>query len=405
MPRTSWGSLSQYFEAIAVKDLSVVEVEKNRSNQHEFNATAELKRVFGAERRECPTQFVYLSDSDSSGATESGSLTWYDAREKHPTRSEFRLYYTASQILDKAQAGDHLYICLRKDGSVLAVVAKSQSTISSQLSYLFGLQIVALDHFVTLDEGDLSKRQLSYASQQILELIGISASSSLDAQMQEMIEHFDGTLPSTEVFSSYARSTVKHASPIGDPDETLVAWLEREELLFRAFEKSLLLDRVQAGFDDVDDFLKVSNSVRNRRMSRAGLSFENHIDVLLELNGVEFDRGKLTENRAKPDFVFPSIAAYHNPAFSDGLLTMLGAKTTCKDRWRQVLAEAERIPQKHLITIEPAISSNQTSEMKAHNLQLVVPVSIQESYTAHQRKWLISVKEFIELVLHKQNSL
>ena len=27
--------------------------------------------------------------------------------------------------------------------------------------------------------------------------------------------------------------------------------------------------------------------------------------------------------------------------------SMLGVKTTCKDRWRQVLSEADRIPQKH----------------------------------------------------------
>jgi hypothetical protein len=33
---------------------------------------------------------------------------------------------------------------------------------------------------------------------------------------------------------------------------------------------------------------------------------------------------------------------------------MLGAKTTCKDRWRQVLTEAIKIPHKHLFTLETA---------------------------------------------------
>lgn len=33
---------------------------------------------------------------------------------------------------------------------------------------------------------------------------------------------------------------------------------------------------------------------------------------------------------------------------------MLAAKTSTKDRWRQVLDEAGRIPDKHLFTIAPA---------------------------------------------------
>ena len=43
---------------------------------------------------------------------------------------------------------------------------------------------------------------------------------------------------------------------------------------------------------------------------------------------------------------------------------MLAAKTSCKDRWRQVLAEADRIRTKHLLTLEPAISKIQTAEMR-----------------------------------------
>ena len=81
---------------------------------------------------------------------------------------------------------------------------------------------------------------------------------------------------------------------------------------------------------------------------------------------------------------------------------MLGAKTTCKERWRQVLAEAKRIDLKHLITLEPAISEDQTQQMKDMNLQLVVPDSIQQTYTEQQRMGLQSFKEFIEEVKQTQ---
>ena len=88
-----------------------------------------------------------------------------------------------------------------------------------------------------------------------------------------------------------------------------------------------------------------------------------------------------TENKSKPDFIFPGISQYLDLSYPTELLTMLGVKTTCKDRWRQVLPKAAWIPKKHLLTLDPGISSNQTDEMKAHSLQLILPESIKSSYT------------------------
>jgi len=39
------GYLSQYFDDVAVKWLSAVEIDKIRSNQHEFNSDEELKKL------------------------------------------------------------------------------------------------------------------------------------------------------------------------------------------------------------------------------------------------------------------------------------------------------------------------------------------------------------------------
>ena len=81
---------------------------------------------------------------------------------------------------------------------------------------------------------------------------------------------------------------------------------------------------------------------------------------------------------------------------------MLGAKTTCKDRWRQVLPEADRIKHKHVLTLEPSISEEQTNGMIKENVQLVLPLSIHNTYTLKQRDWLWSMKDFISLVLDRQ---
>ncbi len=138
--------------------------------------------------------------------------------------------------------------------------------------------------------------------------------------------------------------------------------------------------------------------MQNRRKSRAGLALENHLEALFRAHALRFDRGK--ENREPQQAGFPVSGQlqYRDPSFPAARLTMLGAKSTLKDRWRQVLSEATRIDTKHLLTLEPGISTNQTDEMKVKRLQLVVPAGVQKTYTDAQRSWLMDVQSFVELV-------
>jgi hypothetical protein len=120
---------------------------------------------------------------------------------------------------------------------------------------------------------------------------------------------------------------------------------------------------------------------------------------------MKFEQGgknRVTENHSCPDFLFPSFCAYHDSAFPASSLVMLGAKTTCKDRWRQVLSEANRIEAKHLVTLEAAISESQTAEMESHHLSLVVPQAIHTTYTVSQQPSLMTVGSFISFAKAKQ---
>lgn len=65
-----------------------------------------------------------------------------------------------------------------------------------------------------------------------------------------------------------------------------------------------------------------------------------------------------------------------------------------KDRWRQILTEAARIPRKHLATLEPAISTHQTDEMSRAGVQLVIPQNLHESFSPTQQGHLLSVRDF-----------
>lgn len=135
-----------------------------------------------------------------------------------------------------------------------------------------------------------------------------------------------------------------------------------------------------------------------RRKSRMGRSFENHLEAVFRAFGLAFETQVKTEHGATADFLFPGGAAYGDDAFPAARLTMLAAKSTCKDRWRQALIEARRISPKHLVTLEPAISVAQTDQMEAEHLRLVVPATTRETYQPRQRARLVSVAEFIELV-------
>ena len=64
---------------------------------------------------------------------------------------------------------------------------------------------------------------------------------------------------------------------------------------------------------------------------------------------------------------------------------MPGVKPPSKVRWGQVLAEADRIDHKHLLTLEASSSRHQTDEMQAKNLQLVLPRGLHQTYTPSNR--------------------
>ena len=81
---------------------------------------------------------------------------------------------------------------------------------------------------------------------------------------------------------------------------------------------------------------------------------------------------------------------------------MLGVKTSCKDRWRQVLSEANRVPEKHLLTLESPISVAQTDEMRDHRIQLVIPRPLHEPFKPQQQHFLMSLADFAALARERE---
>ena len=82
------GYLSEYFIGVTAKRLSAVEAHPESSNQHEFNGIKSLKKLLGLKRlTDTPTRFVWLGE-ENEGFSEDSFVTWYDAREHVPKRTE-----------------------------------------------------------------------------------------------------------------------------------------------------------------------------------------------------------------------------------------------------------------------------------------------------------------------------
>jgi hypothetical protein len=398
------GYLSQYFAGVGVKKLSVVEADPVKSNQHEFNGVSEFKKILGENRNKFTARFLYLNDHDDQPVSDDGFLTWYDAREDHPNRSEYRLYFPTNQVSQIAAEGDLLVIARKQDDTLLAIVAEQGSTIERQLLWLFGLSELSHPGFSIRSELETDQDRVWFATHSVLQQLGIEPEEEAPNYLDEMLRRFNGNFPKTVEFSAYARQTLKDVHASSDPDAALIVWMEREEVLFRTLEKHLLGDQLQklCGEADTDAFLKLSLSIQNRRKSRAGSALENHLEQVFTDNNLTYSRTAITENNLKPDFIFPGITQYRDPVFPASSLTVLGAKTTCKDRWRQVINEAARIPTKHLLTLEPGISENQTAEMMNEKVQLVVPFALHETYSPNQQGWLLKLRDFTEIVHQRQ---
>ncbi|MCP4097100.1 MAG: restriction endonuclease [Planctomycetaceae bacterium] len=401
------GLLSDYFDGVVVKRLSAVEADTKQSNQHEFNGVHQLKKILGEEEpRTFPARFVWLG-VEQEGISEDGFLTWYDARRDHPNRSEYRLYFPTTPISEMASEGDTLFIARRTDGSAMVIVTPADSTIQNQLLWLFGIEDQPTLSFTSQEIEKNTSAEIDFTARYIMDELGIELEEPESDFLDALIQQFGLKFPTTREMSELARSSLKNVGARDDPDMALLAWIEREEQLFRRLERHIVSDRLKDGFiagdgADVEGFLLFSLSVQNRRKSRMGAALENHLEAIFHTFDLRFNRGALTENKSKPDFLFPGAAEYHDDEFPAARLTMLGAKSTCKDRWRQVLPEAARIEIKHLLTLEPGISQNQTDQMRANNLQLVSPQPLHITFKTQQQGWLMTLYQFIQLSQQRQ---
>ena len=246
------------------------------------------------------------------------------------------------------------------------------------------------------------------------QLIDIDGSVKPDEKIAQLLQSFVAQFndfPETRQMAQGARDCYNNAYGIAEnalrnkPDEVLLNWVDTEYRLFKCMEEKVYADVISKPFGSIEAFVQTANEVLNRRKSRAGKSLEHHLADIFTHNELVFEEQAITEDNKKPDFLFPNGECYHNMQFPADDLIVLGAKTTCKDRWRQVLTEADRVDVKYLFTLQQGISKNQLKEMHDSRLTLVVPHKYIASFPQEYQSEISDLKRFISLVRQKQEHL
>jgi hypothetical protein len=208
--------------------------------------------------------------------------------------------------------------------------------------------------------------------------------------------------PSGDAFSEAARKVLqaclKNLSEL-TPDEALMRAIETEYQLFQSVER-VVCQNLVAGrlFRSIDEFIQTALTILNRRKARAGRSFENHVEYLLTKAGIPHKMRPALGTDGRPDILIPSEEAYSDLSWPESGLFVIGLKTTCKDRWRQVLNEGRRVKAKHILTLQQGITANQLKEMQEAGVSLIVPKALHNRYPKAWQSNLLDMHGFMETV-------
>ncbi|MGL4807028.1 MAG: type II restriction endonuclease, partial [Bacteroidales bacterium] len=236
----------------------------------------------------------------------------------------------------------------------------------------------------------------------------VNIQDRMTLEFMRFINQCQTDFPTSAEMSDTARTVYNQlnrlnpAKILKSTDQVLLEWIDTEYSLFKTFENIRYQDKLSAPFPNVEELIMFANSILNRRKSRAGKALENHLTEMFRYAQLQFEPQGHTELNKRPDFLFPGSTEYQNIMFDKNKLLCLGAKTTCKDRWRQILTEAEKIEVKHLFTLQQGISKNQLKEMEDSRVQLVVPESYIGSFDKSYQPKIMSLKTFIEYVQEVQ---
>lgn len=306
------------------------------------------------------------------------------------TRNEYRLtrFGRGFPFLNDNNIGDLLVICKKSNEYYEAYVLSQDEDIENFLNN-FNISSTDINGIIRKQNELSSEDKILKCFWEYLKTLEVDFPST-----------FELALNSRNCYINSFRITKKIIQT--NPDREILNWLNTEFNLFKVIENDRYDNILKTHFKSVEDLITTANTILNRRKSRAGKSLEHHLSEIFNNFDIKYSTQSVTEDNKKPDFLFPGLDSYHNPNFDNNKLITLASKTTCKDRWRQILNEADKVKTKHLFTLQQGISKNQLSEMYKYNVCLVVPQPYLKSFPEDFRDKILSLENFVNHVKRTQ---
>lgn len=199
-----------------------------------------------------------------------------------------------------------------------------------------------------------------------------------------------------EIFSGKSKEQIKqnfsdHVTALHN--RIYEKYLEHEEASAQAIIDHQITEKQALYFPDLN---KLTMSLSQSRKSRAGKAFEGIFQELFSRLGYPFS-DQVDIDGAKPDFVMPSEDYFREKPLDSIIFT---AKRTLRERWRQVVTEANKGYSFFLATFDEKISRNQIEQAAKHKIYLVVPSSLKLEIPHYKQAYnVLSFEEFLSLHL------
>ena len=148
------------------------------------------------------------------------------------------------------------------------------------------------------------------------------------------------------------------------------------EIIFRGGVAPTTTQIVQRVVRHFIPLYQVMLDASQQRRTRVGAGFESHIRRMLQAGRIPYEEQAVVSTR-RPDFVLPTKNLYMNKS-SDALV--LAAKTTLRERWKQVPME-QRNCTVFLATMDEKVTRSAVKEMANLQITLVVPESFKSKGT------------------------
>lgn len=148
------------------------------------------------------------------------------------------------------------------------------------------------------------------------------------------------------------------------------------QVIFRHSQNPSVQDVIARIVRDFIPLYEIMRDASQQRKTRVGAGFEKHIRTMLENGGIPFEEQAVVSTR-RPDFVLPRVAPYLEKS-PEALV--LAAKTTLRERWKQVPME-QRNCTIFLATIDEKVTRSAVRDMNRLDIVMVVPEAFKEKGT------------------------